>query len=273
MKLKPIMSRPNRKVAPDINDPNNYCKSCNITFVDQPKYRSHLVSIHKMNSLRRTKDKRILPKANDPNFYCKVCKLIYPDKEKYWSHLRNKHEMDPEAPYFDNPAEEGTENNDQQEANTDEIKKEQENNFSCDTQEENMDSIEDANEEQEEIYEDEEDFSIDNSTISNEERSQAYYEDGDNWSEASQVGIYYENNSNNAYDGNSLSQKVVMEEEEEYELEDSSNIRDGCNKDEMDDNSNIEDNSKKDATSENEQDISDIFDCEGSLSENEDDLP
>ncbi|GAN11640.1 hypothetical protein MAM1_0768d11218 [Mucor ambiguus] len=88
-------------VEPDINDPNNYCKSCESQYKSRIMYRTHLKRIHHMmlQSLLKLKHKfektGIAPDPEDQNAYCCSCDRFYQNMVCYRRHLKAVHKMTP----------------------------------------------------------------------------------------------------------------------------------------------------------------------------------
>lgn len=76
IKLSPLSPRFNAdtSIDPNINDPNNYCRSCSSRFVSPGEYRRHLRVSHHMRDLppigSENSNPKIEPDLYDPNFYC-----------------------------------------------------------------------------------------------------------------------------------------------------------------------------------------------------------
>ncbi|KAF1805870.1 hypothetical protein FB192DRAFT_1364930 [Mucor lusitanicus] len=88
-----------QQVLPDVDDPNFHCRSCQKTFLDQNRYRSHLRGAHKMKliSMRSSShddgDPDLLPDPLDPNLYCRVCKATSKTLKLFRRHCRHLHHM------------------------------------------------------------------------------------------------------------------------------------------------------------------------------------
>ncbi|KAL9539133.1 hypothetical protein MBANPS3_010453 [Mucor bainieri] len=82
---------------PDIHDSNYYCKSCEKSYGDSPRYRHHLRYVHYMAlkpiSSWKAPRKDIFPDPDDPNLYCRACERSYSLKTTYKRHCRFAHEM------------------------------------------------------------------------------------------------------------------------------------------------------------------------------------
>lgn len=69
----------NPQLTPDINDPNNYCQSCDYTCRSRYIFRSHLKKIHQISLERATHPKRPIKNPdltldpNDKDFYSCAC--------------------------------------------------------------------------------------------------------------------------------------------------------------------------------------------------------
>lgn len=85
---------PDLNIAPNVNNSNNQCDSCNWTYTSKSNYHQHLIEVHKMiipPILRRTTpNPSVLPDTDDPNNYCKSCQGTYKDRRQYRAHLRGK---------------------------------------------------------------------------------------------------------------------------------------------------------------------------------------
>ncbi|KAL9558809.1 hypothetical protein MBANPS3_000709 [Mucor bainieri] len=68
---------------PDLLDPHNYCKCCNMSFNSRSSYWKHCRRYHTFP----------LPDPNDPNFFCYVCSLKNPDLFTYQKHMGDVHQM------------------------------------------------------------------------------------------------------------------------------------------------------------------------------------
>ncbi|KAL9545297.1 hypothetical protein MBANPS3_007215 [Mucor bainieri] len=82
-------------LEPDIDDPNNFCQSCEITYSKRKLYRHHLTYAHHM--LLQTKRvgplNNLIPDPYDPNFHCCSCETTYPHKYSYRHHLKHIHSI------------------------------------------------------------------------------------------------------------------------------------------------------------------------------------
>ncbi|KAI9474101.1 MAG: hypothetical protein EXX96DRAFT_580596 [Benjaminiella poitrasii] len=84
-------------LQPDINDPNNFCLLCNITYSGLGRYRDHLRRVHKMKltPLRTIFHPKpgVTPDPEDPNHYCRACEASFQNLCTYRLHLRSRHKM------------------------------------------------------------------------------------------------------------------------------------------------------------------------------------
>ncbi|KAL9554303.1 hypothetical protein MBANPS3_002881 [Mucor bainieri] len=79
-----------KHMKPIIDDPNNYCRVCDMTLSKQNTYRVHLLLKHGIERNSRL-GARLKPDINDPNNYCRVCQRTYNSKPKYHAHLHLFH--------------------------------------------------------------------------------------------------------------------------------------------------------------------------------------
>lgn len=79
---------------PDVNDPNFYCKICNITLNSKYLYKSHCRYVHPKIQLKSSIVRSdILSNVSDPNNYCKACEKKMASKRNYRKHLQYVHKM------------------------------------------------------------------------------------------------------------------------------------------------------------------------------------
>ncbi|KAL9537041.1 hypothetical protein MBANPS3_012136 [Mucor bainieri] len=76
-------------LEPDVDDPNNYCATCEKSFSTKDSYDYHLKSLHFIVRVRDVLE----PDVNDPNFYCQSCDFTYMDQKFYFKHLKSYHGM------------------------------------------------------------------------------------------------------------------------------------------------------------------------------------
>lgn len=104
----PAVITASKQVLPDKNDPDYYCKVCDLYKSSQKSYHYHLEQEHQMDvrqqrttppavyndttTAKRTKEV-VIPNKNDADFYCRACKLCYFNKERFHSHLESHHGM------------------------------------------------------------------------------------------------------------------------------------------------------------------------------------
>lgn len=85
-------TEPGLSKAPDINNPNNYCASCNLTHSTRSNYHTLLVNVHhlpppKRHSKLLRKPKHMKLTIDILNLYCEVCTTTYLSKLKYMQYL------------------------------------------------------------------------------------------------------------------------------------------------------------------------------------------
>lgn len=80
-----------KDIASDINDPNNYCRSCNKALSSKGSFQLHLLCIHSV-SRHNFKKNNLDPNVDDPNSSCRACNK-YATKRNYSHHLREVHQM------------------------------------------------------------------------------------------------------------------------------------------------------------------------------------
>ncbi|KAG2195552.1 hypothetical protein INT46_005812 [Mucor plumbeus] len=83
------------ELEPDVDDPNNYCRTCEKKHSTLAKYKFHLKQIHRIH-IRTTinpRNKDIMPDADNPDFYCDSCEKKYYSEDRYRIHLRGYHSM------------------------------------------------------------------------------------------------------------------------------------------------------------------------------------
>lgn len=91
---------PNRNILPDVDDPNFYCKSCQLTYKNRTKFRKHIRKIHKMELAHITRQLIHDPTAamadleHPENTSCTICMIKYTDKYLYRRHMKRVHQMD-----------------------------------------------------------------------------------------------------------------------------------------------------------------------------------
>ncbi|KAL9540755.1 hypothetical protein MBANPS3_009501 [Mucor bainieri] len=84
-------------IEPDVNDPNNYCKSCESYYSSRYLYRGHLRATHHMvlGTEVWTKPRAdVHPDPQDPNAYCRSCQRFYSNQGVYREHLKTVHKAD-----------------------------------------------------------------------------------------------------------------------------------------------------------------------------------
>ncbi|KAL7319646.1 hypothetical protein PS15m_002761 [Mucor circinelloides] len=82
-------------IEPNINDPNNFCQTCEKTYTDKIAYRKHLRSTHHMvlkhpSSMCKS---NLTPDPENPDFYCCSCCRTYQNLHLYRNHLKSYHRM------------------------------------------------------------------------------------------------------------------------------------------------------------------------------------
>ncbi|KAL9556245.1 hypothetical protein MBANPS3_001970 [Mucor bainieri] len=87
----------NMETEPDIHDHNFYCKSCERSYKDRNKYRSHLRAVHymilKSPPNLKAPDNDVFPDPDDPSLHCRACDHTYTRKDTYKQHCRYSHGM------------------------------------------------------------------------------------------------------------------------------------------------------------------------------------
>lgn len=78
-------------VVPDRNDPNNYCRACKRSYMNQHRYYAHLAKFHGMPKFSKKQD--VLPDIFDPNFYCRSCERGLSTKSRFQKHCLRWHNI------------------------------------------------------------------------------------------------------------------------------------------------------------------------------------
>lgn len=83
------------KLEPILDDPNNFCQSCEKTYSSQSNYQLHLQYVHHMifNPIKILVDSPLSPGDVRSVFQCDVCNLGYETKAAYCKHLNSKHQI------------------------------------------------------------------------------------------------------------------------------------------------------------------------------------
>lgn len=79
-----IIKRPD--ILPKWNNQKNYCRSCEITFINKRVFLLHCYLKHDVKP-----PKTISPDRYDPNFHCKICNITYKSDKSYAYHCRTVH--------------------------------------------------------------------------------------------------------------------------------------------------------------------------------------
>ncbi|GAN01924.1 hypothetical protein MAM1_0014d01361 [Mucor ambiguus] len=74
-------------LEPDVDDPNNYCATCEKTFSTKDSFEYHLKTLHFIVRVREVLE----PDVDDPNFYCQSCDFTYMNQKFYYKHLKSYH--------------------------------------------------------------------------------------------------------------------------------------------------------------------------------------
>ncbi|KAI8641934.1 hypothetical protein BD408DRAFT_198021 [Parasitella parasitica] len=86
-----MLSMMKEKMLPIINDPNNYCQSCENTYSNKNNFRAHLRKVHSIAIYNRVAN--VVPDPHDPDFNCAACQKKYENKKKYRKHLYSIHNI------------------------------------------------------------------------------------------------------------------------------------------------------------------------------------
>jgi uncharacterized C2H2 Zn-finger protein len=93
--MEPLRGRSkiNVTVTPDLDDPNNYCKSCKVYFEHKQVYRNHLGNLHNRRRPRSSSPDitRIVRDIDPPYRHCPSCDIPYTAISNYAEHLINAH--------------------------------------------------------------------------------------------------------------------------------------------------------------------------------------
>ncbi|KAK4518425.1 Eukaryotic translation initiation factor eIF-1 [Mucor velutinosus] len=74
-------------LEPDVDDPNNFCATCEKSFSTKDSFEYHLKTLHFIVRVRQVLE----PEVDDPNFYCRQCDFTYMDQKFYFKHLKSYH--------------------------------------------------------------------------------------------------------------------------------------------------------------------------------------
>jgi hypothetical protein len=94
--MEPIKGRSivNLSVIPDLDDPNNYCKSCKKSSSTKTNYRTYLKNLHNLTTKKRpAKNPNIIPDKSYPNTHRASCNFNCSSRQVYTRHLKNIHNM------------------------------------------------------------------------------------------------------------------------------------------------------------------------------------
>ncbi|KAI8067261.1 hypothetical protein BDF21DRAFT_496182 [Thamnidium elegans] len=79
--------------TPDIDDPNNYCNSCDYMFMYRKPYLQHLLIKHNIHFKQPEKVGNTAPTFDILNLYCNVCNKTFDTKSVYVHHFVQIHGM------------------------------------------------------------------------------------------------------------------------------------------------------------------------------------
>jgi hypothetical protein len=95
---KPIShgkSRVDVNIIPDVDDPNNYCKSCKLSFSSRNPYEALLKNLHGLMKGRGPQpNPNIVPdSSHSTNKHCASCNYTYKKRCTYTNHLKKHHSI------------------------------------------------------------------------------------------------------------------------------------------------------------------------------------
>ncbi|GAN05541.1 hypothetical protein MAM1_0094c05012 [Mucor ambiguus] len=79
-------------LEPIVNDPDHYCRSCDMYFISRMRYRDHLENAHHMILKPLRTPTYVIDE--DPNFYCEPCDKYLRNKYMHRYHLQKQHNVE-----------------------------------------------------------------------------------------------------------------------------------------------------------------------------------
>lgn len=81
------------KLEPDKDDPNSYCRACELTYATRGKYVNHLFGVHKIRIKKPVVYSQLTPDEHDLNNFCNVCEKTYAQNSTFRIHIREVHDL------------------------------------------------------------------------------------------------------------------------------------------------------------------------------------